>query len=130
MMSRVAAPAAFLVAMTVLVLLVRSSLDAGEPAATAEPGPTETAPAEPQQPPPETEAAPPPEPETEPEPPQQPPAQTPPAEEAGATYYEIRSGDTLEAIANEHGTTVQRLLELNPGIDPVALTVGQRIRIA
>ena len=28
-----------------------------------------------------------------------------------------------------HGTTVEALLELNPGIDPVALNIGQRIRV-
>jgi LysM repeat protein len=41
----------------------------------------------------------------------------------------VKSGDTLEAIAARHGTSVERLLELNPEIDPVALTIGQRIRV-
>jgi LysM repeat protein len=32
-------------------------------------------------------------------------------------------------IADEHDTTVEQLLALNPDVDPVALTVGQRIRV-
>jgi LysM repeat protein len=41
----------------------------------------------------------------------------------------VQAGDTLESIAEKHGTTVEALLELNPGIDPVALNIGQRIRV-
>ncbi|MBD0338305.1 MAG: LysM peptidoglycan-binding domain-containing protein [Thermoleophilia bacterium] len=44
-------------------------------------------------------------------------------------FYRVRAGDTLESIASQNGTTVERLLELNPGIDPVALRIGQRIRV-
>lgn len=45
------------------------------------------------------------------------------------TFYRVQAGDTLESIASRSGTTVERLLELNPGIDPVALRIGQRIRV-
>lgn len=121
--ARIVAPIAFLLAVTVLVLLVRSALDGSEQVAATDTVATGTEPAETQAPaepdePAETEGnqEPPPPPETEPP--------------ADATYYTIESGDTLEAIASEHDTTVERLLELNPGIDPVALTVGQRIRVA
>ena len=48
---------------------------------------------------------------------------------AGAEFYEIQSGDTLAVIADQYETTVEQLLVLNPDIDPVALTVGQRIRV-
>jgi LysM repeat protein len=48
----------------------------------------------------------------------------------GARFYTIESGDTLESIAADHGTSVEVLLELNPEVDPVALTVGQRIRVS
>jgi len=41
--------------------------------------------------------------------------------------YTIQSGDTLAAIAAKTGTTVARLEQLNPGIDPTALRVGQTI---
>jgi LysM repeat protein len=43
--------------------------------------------------------------------------------------YTIRSGDTLGSIAAKTGTTVARLEQLNPSIDPTALRVGQKIRV-
>ena len=48
---------------------------------------------------------------------------------AGATYYVVQSGDTLGSIAGKYGTTVDQLTTLNPGIDPTALHIGQRIRV-
>jgi LysM repeat protein len=107
-LARYAAPAAFLAAATVAILLVRAGLENGDvttpPATTAvtttgatttEPGTTG-----------ETTTIP-----------------------AGAEFYEIQAGDTLAVIADEHDTTVEQLLVLNPDVDPVALTVGQRIRV-
>ena len=107
-LARYAAPAAFLLAVTVAILLVRAGLDNGDantpppvattteviPTTTEEPGTTETS--------------------------------TVPAD---AEFYEIQAGDTLAVIADQHGTTVEQLLVLNPDVDPVALTVGQRIRV-
>ena len=43
--------------------------------------------------------------------------------------YTIQSGDTLGSIASKTGTTIARLKQLNPGIDPYALHVGQKIRV-
>lgn len=43
--------------------------------------------------------------------------------------YTIRQGDNLWAIANQHGTDIDTLLRLNPGIDYKDLKVGQKIRI-
>jgi LysM repeat protein len=43
--------------------------------------------------------------------------------------YTVVSGDTLAGIAAKTGTTVARLQQLNPGIDPRALRVGQSIRV-
>jgi LysM repeat protein len=60
------------------------------------------------------------------------PAQTEPPTQTsttGARFYRVKSGDTLEGIAAQFGTSVEALLELNPRADPVALTVGQRIRV-
>jgi Tfp pilus assembly protein FimV len=51
------------------------------------------------------------------------------ARSARVSAYSIRSGDTLGSIADRFGTTVERLVELNPGIDPRALRVGQPIRV-
>ena len=106
-LARFAAPAAFLAAATVAILLVRSGLENGDvttpPATTAV---TTTA------------------------------ATTGPGttggtttNTAGAEFYVIQAGDTLAVIADEHDTTVEQLLVLNPDVDPVALTVGQRIRV-
>jgi len=107
-LARYAAPAAFLLAVTVAILLVRSGLSneetastptaatvsttAEEPAATTRAGGTTTA-------------------------------------ASGAEFYEIEPGDTLAGVAEQFDTTVEELLVLNPEIDPVALTIGQRIRV-
>ncbi len=110
LVARFAAPVAFLAAVTIAVLLVRSGLsgddDAGTPPGTA----TETRATT-------TSAA----------------ATTttstvttpPPARQT----YEIQAGDTLETIAADFDTTVERLLTLNPDLDPVALRIGQEIRV-
>ena len=98
---RVAAPAAFLLAATIGILAIRSAND--ERPAPAPP-PAATSPV-PTTPPPTEPAAPP-------------------------RFHIVRSGDTLATIADANGTTVERLLELNPGIDPVALTVGSRVRVS
>jgi LysM repeat protein len=100
--ARFAAPAAFLLAATIAILLVRSGLENGEggtPRATA-------------------------------------PVTTQPGTTGGTTtaagepaFYVIRAGDTLAVIAEAHDTTVEQLLVLNPELDPVALTVGERIRV-
>jgi LysM repeat protein len=98
------APAAFLLAVTGVVLLVRSSLRSDAAAITR----TTTTPA--------------PRAKTD-ELPRASRARTP------AQYYVIRSGDTLEAIATRYGTDVDTLLRLNPGVEPTTLRPGQRIRI-
>ncbi len=47
----------------------------------------------------------------------------------GAEYYVVQSGDTLGSIAQKYNTTVDELMTLNPGVDPTALHIGQRIRV-
>ena len=44
-------------------------------------------------------------------------------------FHRVQSGDTLESIAARYETSVEELLELNPDIDPLALSPGQRIRV-
>jgi LysM repeat protein len=44
-------------------------------------------------------------------------------------YYVIRSGDTLDAIAHTFSTTVDRLLRINPGVEPTALVPGEQLRV-
>lgn len=43
--------------------------------------------------------------------------------------YTIKSGDTLGAIAEQTGVSVDSLQELNPEIDPQALIAGQKIKL-
>ena len=109
-LARYAAPAAFLLAATVAILLVRAGLDNGDkstpPSVTTTEAPRTTT-------------------EQEPGTTQTGTATVP----ADAEFYEIEPGDTLAVIADQHDTTVEQLLLLNPDIDPVALTVGQRIRV-
>ena len=44
--------------------------------------------------------------------------------------YRVNAGDTLESIAAKFDTTVDDLLALNPDVDPLALSPGQKIRVA
>ena len=44
-------------------------------------------------------------------------------------YYTIQVGDTLDIVAARYGKTADDLLALNPGIDPHALRIGQKIRV-
>src|SRR3954453_2804173 len=43
--------------------------------------------------------------------------------------YVVKSGDTLGGIAAKTGVPVERLQELNPGLDQFQLTRGQRIKL-
>jgi LysM repeat protein len=99
---RYVAPAVFLLAVTGVVLLVRSSLRSDKPAGNTTPAVVSTKAAT-------TVASP------KPSPP--------------GRYYTIRSGDTLGAIAARFSTTLDELLRLNPGIEPTALTPGEQVRI-
>src|SRR5688500_12273857 len=45
------------------------------------------------------------------------------------TFYIVQSGDTLSSIAEETGTTVDELQELNPDIDPQILVSGQKLKL-
>ncbi len=44
--------------------------------------------------------------------------------------YKIRKGDTLQKIAKKHRVSVKQLKRWNKGLDPTALQIGQRLRIA
>ena len=47
-----------------------------------------------------------------------------------SNYYTIKAGDTLSAIAARYGTTVQKLMSLNPHIKNANLIyAGDTIRI-
>jgi N-acetylmuramoyl-L-alanine amidase len=107
-LARYAAPLAFLAAATVAILLIRSGLENGDtttPRTTTAATTTATG---------TTKAG---------------TTGRTTTNQAGAEFYVIRAGDTLAVIADAHDTTVEQLLVLNPDVDPVALTVGQRIRV-
>jgi LysM repeat protein len=105
--ARFLAPAAFLLAVTIAVLLVRAGLSGGD-------SPSTRSPTEPVKRTVTTTTT----------------TTTPKKKRPAKRFYTIQSGDTLEIVAARFGTTTERLLALNPGIDPHALTVGQRVRIA
>lgn len=48
---------------------------------------------------------------------------------AGSFPYKIRKGDTLYTLAKRYKTTVERLLEVNPEIDPLNLQIDSQICI-
>lgn len=101
--ARLLAPAAFLAAATVAILLIRAGLDSnGEPTATQPAQATRTV---------RTATT---------------PTTTRPRRNVRRTYT-IREGDTFETIAADLDTTVERLQALNPDVDPNSLQVGQRI---
>jgi LysM repeat protein len=113
-LTRFGAPAVFLLAVTIAVLLIKSGLDNGSQEQTVA-APTTTAQT--------TTAA---KTTTKLVLTGTAPTTTAPA---NARYYVIQSGDTLGAIASKYNTTVDQLLTLNPQIDPSALQPGQRIRV-
>jgi LysM repeat protein len=47
----------------------------------------------------------------------------------GPKTYRVRSGDTLGAIAEKTDVSVDKLVELNPDVDPQSLRAGQRLRL-
>jgi LysM repeat protein len=44
-------------------------------------------------------------------------------------YYRVRNGDTLAGIAFRFKTTVGQIKRFNPGIRAISLQLGQRIRV-
>jgi LysM repeat protein len=43
--------------------------------------------------------------------------------------YTVKPGDTPSSIAEKAGMPLERLLELNPDIDPQALSPGQKLKL-
>jgi LysM repeat protein len=101
--ARLAAPVAFFAAATLLIVLIESGLNSGATNASSGGTPTLTS-----------------------------------STTTGGTttgkrkkrIYRVQRGDTLESIAAKFHTTVDDLLQLNPDVDPLALSPGQRIRVS
>ncbi len=100
--ARVAAPVAFLAGVTLAVVLVRAGLSDDRQATTRVQVFTRT-----------TTAA----------------TTRRTTTRAQPVFTTVESGDTLDQIALDHDTNVERLLELNPELDPRELQVGQRVRV-
>ena len=100
--ARVAAPVAFLAAVTIGALVVRSGFEHGKhPAST--PATTVTS---------KTKTT-----------------RTHGHRKQRLRTYTVQSGDTFASIAIKEGTTVARLEHLNPGVDPTTLHIGEKIRV-
>lgn len=112
-LTRFGVPAAFLLAVTIAVLLIKAGLDDPSPSATPVTVPTTTRTT--------TQAT-----TTKLVLTGSATTTTTPAD---AQYYVIKAGDTLGVIASNYDTTVEELLTLNPDLDPNALQPGARIRV-
>ncbi len=44
--------------------------------------------------------------------------------------YVVQAGDTLSVIAARTHVTLERILQLNPNVDPQALQTGQRLKLS
>jgi LysM repeat protein len=100
---RIAAPAAFFLAATILVILIERGLNGSPSESTPTTVPTVSTPSTPT---------------------------TSGTTSKKKQVYRVKAGDTLESIAAKFNTTVDDLLALNPGIDPLALSPGQKLRVA
>jgi peptidoglycan lytic transglycosylase D len=102
------APAAFLIAVTIAVFLIRAGLNSGHPATTGQGPVTQTSTA----------------------------STTPRGTTrrvtttlAGGRFYTVQTGDTFGSISAKTGVPISQLERLNPGVSSNALQVGQRLRI-
>lgn len=48
---------------------------------------------------------------------------------SGTKHHVVQSGDTFWKIAQKHGTTVDAIQRLNPGVNTSDLKIGQKIRV-
>ncbi|NLZ19772.1 MAG: peptidoglycan DD-metalloendopeptidase family protein [Bacteroidales bacterium] len=51
------------------------------------------------------------------------------AEQAAIRYHTVKSGDTLSAIAKREGKSINAIKNLNPGLNPDKIRIGQKIRV-
>ena len=54
---------------------------------------------------------------------------SPPKVKTNAPYYVVKRGDALTTISTKTGIPVERLMELNPSVDPLALVPGARVKL-
>ena len=51
------------------------------------------------------------------------------ASDPNAAYHVVESGDNLGKIAKAYDTTIAKLKELNEGLDPDKIRIGQKLRV-
>jgi LysM repeat protein len=108
--ARYAAPALFLIAVTVAILLIRSGLSGGSNSQTT----TRSGPV------------------THPSTATAPPSGT---TRKGATtttagqFYTVAAGDTFGSISAKTGVPIAQIEQLNPGVSTNSLQVGQKLRV-
>ena len=105
--ARYAAPAAFLLGVTIAVLLIRSGLGGGSPSTTTV-GPVTH--------PTTTSAA-------------TTTAKRSSTTARGTRYYTVQTGDTFGSISSKTGASIAELERLNPGVSSNTLQVGQKLRV-
>lgn len=54
---------------------------------------------------------------------------SPPKRKTNASVYVVRRGDALSVISQRTGVSEERLEQLNPDADPLALLPGERLRL-
>jgi LysM repeat protein len=115
-----AAPAAFLLAVTIAVMVVRSALDTTAATKTSATTPVRTVPVTTvtsrSAPAKQTQK-------------RKAKAQRKRNATTAAAYYTVVSGDTFGVISSRTGVSVADLERLNPNVESTALYIGQRIRI-
>ena len=99
---RYAAPAAFLLAVTIAVVLVRAGLESGGPAAKTARTTTRALPAA---------------------------ARSHIVTTKGKLYWRVRAGDTFGVISRATGVSVKRIQRLNPKVSSTSLFIGEKVRI-
>jgi LysM repeat protein len=111
---RFAAPAAFLLAVTLAVLLIRSGLESGATTSTTSSRTTTgRKPVETTTTTSRTTTR----------------TRTTTTTAAGKRYWTVRPGDTFGVISSQSGVSVAELTRLNPNVSPTSLFIGERIRI-
>jgi LysM repeat protein len=107
---RYVAPAAFLLAATIAILLIRSGLKAGTPAATTA---AVSIPAQPQK-----------------------TVSTSTTTVGGRTtttsgprFWTVQAGDTFGVISTKTGVPVATIQQLNPNVKSTSLFIGQKLRL-
>ena len=104
--ARFAAPLAFFVAATILIVLIQAGLNSGSSEAASSAAPTVSSAG--------TTSV----------------GTTTTTQHKKKKFYRVHNGDTLESIAAKFDTTVDDLLALNPNVDPLALSPGQKLRVS